>query len=114
MAEVQRKDNPVEAEDEDEPCYAEVVAEPVSNKQEDVSEPHEEKEGPQKPIEASKSLDLAEAEAKARHWVREGLQRLVEEAAGKMEEAKAKKDNAEAALWDLRRAAAVLAIEAMS
>jgi uncharacterized protein YpuA (DUF1002 family) len=36
------------------------------------------------------------------------------EAAEKMEAAKAREDSADAALWDLRRAAASLAIEAMS
>lgn len=114
VAEVQGKNKPDEEEAKEEPDITEGVAEPVAKTQEDESDPPEAEEQPEKFTEASKSFDMSEAEANARHWVREGLQRLVEEAAGKMEEAKAKEDNAEAALWDLRRAAAALAIEAMS
>ncbi len=114
VAEVQGKNKPDEEEAKEEPDITEVVAEPVAKTQEDESDSPEEEEQPEKFTEASKSFDMSEAEANARHWVREGLLRLVEEAAGKMEEAKAKEDNAEAALWDLRRAAAALAIEAMS
>ena len=87
----------------------------VVTEAEAVLNPQEEsEETPEKPTKASRSLDMAEAEAKARQWVREGLERLVEEAVGNMEAAKAREDNAGAALWDLRRAAANLAIEAMS
>lgn len=114
VAEVQGKNKPDEEEAKEEPDITEGVAEPVAKTQEDESDPPEAEEQPEKFTEASKSFDMSEAEANARHWVREGLQRLVEEAAGKIEEAKAKDDNAEAALWDLRRAAAALAIEAMS
>ena len=114
VAEVQGKNKPDEEEAKEEPDITEGVAEPVAKTQEDESDPPEAEEQPEKFTEASKSFDMSEAEANARHWVREGLQRLVEEAAGKMEEAKAKEDNAAAALWDLRRAAAALAIEAMS
>ena len=106
VAEVQGRNKQSEVVSEAESCETE--AEAVLNPQEESEEKNE------KPTEASSSLDMAEAEAKARQWVREGLQRLVEEAAGNMEAAKAREDNACAALWDLRRAAANLAIEAMS
>lgn len=72
-----------------------------------------EKAGKNEAPEPLESIDMTKAEAEARLWVKEGLQRLVEEATGKMEAAKAKEDSTNAALWDLRRAAANLAIEAM-
>jgi hypothetical protein len=72
-----------------------------------------EKAGGTEAPEPLESIDMTKAEAEARLWVKEGLQRLVEEATGKMEAAKAKEDSTNAALWDLRRAAANLAIEAM-
>jgi len=72
-----------------------------------------EKAGGTEAPEPLESIDMSKAEAEARIWVKEGLQRLVEEATGKMEAAKAKEDSTNAALWDLRRAAANLAIEAM-
>ena len=114
VAEVQGKDKPHEEEAEEEPETTEVVAEAMVRPQEDIEEPPKAEAQPEKSSEASRSLDMAEAEEKARQWVREGLQRLVEEAAEKMEAAKAREDSADAALWDLRRAAANLAIEAMS
>ena len=103
-----------EEEADEEPETTEVVAEAMVRPQEDIEEPPKAEAQPEKSSEASRSLDMAEAEEKARQWVREGLQRLVEEAAEKMEAAKAREDSADAALWDLRRAAANLAIEAMS
>ena len=114
IADVQEKELPQEKVTDTEPCAAEMVMAPVENVQEDIEEPSAQGNSPEKPIRASRNLDMAEAEAKARQWVIEGLQRLVKEAVSKMETAKAKEDNADAALWDLRRAAANLAIEAMS
>ena len=72
-----------------------------------------EKAGGTEASEPLESIDMSKAEVEARIWVKEGLQRLVEEATGKMEAAKEKEDSTNAALWDLRRAAANLAIEAM-
>lgn len=69
-----------------------------------------EKVGKNEAPEPLESIDMTKAEAEARLWVKEGLQRLVEEATGKMEAAKVKEDSTNAALWDLRRAAANLAI----
>ncbi len=114
VAEVQGKDNLHEEEADEEPETTEVVAEAMVRPQENIEELPMAEEQPEEPREAFRSLDMAEAEEKARQWVREGLQRLVEEAAEKMAAAKAREDNADAALWDLRRAAATLAIEAMS
>ena len=114
VAEVQGKDRANEAVSDEEPCETEVKAEEIANQQDDGEDSLQEKKTFEITTKASKSLDMAEAEAKARQWVIEGLQRLVEEAVGKMEAAKARTDNADAALWDLRRAAANLAIEAMS
>ncbi len=97
-----------------ESCAAEKAMTPVENVQADIEEPSVQGNRPEKAIGASRSLDMAVAEEKARLWVIEGLQRLVDEAIRKMKEAKNREDNADAALWDLRRAAANLAIEAMS
>ena len=105
VAEVQGKVNFSEAKADEKACEEDLTAENTASHQEESSE---------KPVEAHRDLDMEEARVKARQWVREGLQRLVEEAVGKMEKAKARKDSKEAALWDLRRAAANLAIEAMS
>ena len=88
--------------------------EPEESKQEDFQELPEADNTPDKPTEATRGIDMVEADRKARQWVKDGLQRLVEEAAGKMEAARERKDKTDAALWDLRRAAATLAIEAMS
>lgn len=114
VAEVQGKDRANEAVSDEEPCVTEVKEEEIANQQDDGEDSLQEKTTFEITTKASKSLDMAEAEAKARQWVIEGLLRLVEEAVGKMEAAKARTDNADAALWDLRRAAANLAIEAMS
>ncbi len=114
VAEVQGKDRADEAVPDEEPCVNEVEAEVIANQQDDEEGSHQEETPLEMSTNASRSLDMAEAEAKARQWVIEGLQRLVEEAVGKIEAAKTRKDNADAALWDLRRAAANLAIEAMS
>ena len=95
--------------------YNKTIAQILLNAEDiEEEEPPKAEAQPEKSSEASRSLDMAEAEEKARQWVREGLQRLVEEAAEKMEAAKAREDSADAALWALRRAAANLAIEAMS
>ncbi|TYZ20207.1 ParB N-terminal domain-containing protein [Selenomonas ruminis] len=112
IADVQEKEMPQE-EASDMACD-EAAQDPMTAGQEDMEEALLQEIQAEKPGEAPRSLDMAEAEAKARQWVREGLLRLVEEATGKMEAAKARVDNADAALWDLRRAAANLAIEAMS
>jgi len=114
VAEVQGKDRASKAVPDEAICVNEVKAEDIANQQDDGEDSLQEKTTFEITTKASKSLDMAEAEAKARQWVIEGLQRLVEEAVGKMEAAKARTDNADAALWDLRRAAANLAIEAMS
>ena len=117
VAEVKGKNKASKAVPDEETCVNEVKAEDIANqkKQQDDGEDSLKEEVPfEKSTDASRSLDMAEAETKARLWVIEGLQRLVEEAVVKLEAAKTRKDNADAALWDLRRAAANLAIEVMS
>lgn len=114
VAEVQGKDKPNEVEAHEEPCAEEVMPEPVADCQGETEELPQVTDSPKMPLTASKSVDMAKFEVQARQWVKEGLERLLEEAEGEMEKAKAMEDNAGAALWDLRRAAAALAIEAMS
>ena len=113
VAEVQGKDKPSEADADEEPGTPGAVDDPLDSQQEDVAETLEAGDRPETPVNAPRSLDMAELEVEARQWVKEGLQRLLDEAERKMEEAKAGEDNAGFALWDLRRAAVALAIEAM-
>ena len=114
VAEVKGKNKASKAVPDEETCVNEVKAEDIAIQQNNGEDILKEEAPLEKPTEASVSLDMADVETKARLWVIEGLQRLVEEAVVKLEAAKTRKDNADAALWDLRRAAANLAIEAMS
>lgn len=114
VAEVQGKDKPSEEEPQEEPRAEEAMSELVADCQEESEETPKAIDSPKMPLTAHRSVDMAKLEVQARQWVKEGLERLLEEAEGEMEKAKAKEDNAGAALWDLRRAAAALAIEAMS
>ena len=114
VAEVKGKNKASKEVPDEETCVNEVKAEEIANQQDNGEDSLKEEAPLKKPAEASVSLDMADAETKARLWVIEGLQRLVEEAVVKLEAAKTRKDNADAALWDLRRAAANFAIEVMS
>ena len=113
IADVQGKDAAVEDES---PQEDEAFSSPEIFEDEEPAETEMEPEQSpvvQETVKAPKSLDMDKAEAEAREWVREGLKRLVEEAESEMEAARAKDDSSQAALWDLRRAAACVAIEAM-
>ena len=114
VAEVKGKNKASKAVPDEETCVNEVKVEDIAIQQNNGEDSLKEEAPLEKPTEASVSLDMADVETKARLWVIEGLQRLVEEAVVKLEAAKTRKDNANAALWDLRRAAANLAIEVMS
>ena len=114
VAEVKGKNKASKAVPDEETCVNEVKVEDIAIQQNNGEDILKEEAPLEKSTEASVSLDMADVETKARLWVIEGLQRLVEEAVVKLEAAKTRKDNADAALWDLRRAAANLAIEVMS